>query len=112
MDCDEDACEATSECMKDTIIALATPPGRGGIGVLRLSGDQAFQIAQRICHFSNDQMPRVLHTKFYDIDNLVLDDGLVLFFKNPHSFTGEDVVELQAHGSHIVLDQLIVCALQ
>lgn len=92
---------------RDTITAIATPPGRGGVGIVRISGDDAKKIAMRLVKKTALQ-PRVAHfTKFYARDDRVIDEGIVLFFENPHSFTGEDVVELQVHGSPIVLDQLI-----
>ncbi|OGT53797.1 MAG: tRNA uridine-5-carboxymethylaminomethyl(34) synthesis GTPase MnmE [Gammaproteobacteria bacterium RIFCSPHIGHO2_12_FULL_42_13] len=108
MDSNEAACEKS---MIDTITAIATPPGRGGVGIVRISGSQAFSIAQTICHFSNTKTPDVARAVFYDAQRSIIDDGLVLFFKNPRSFTGEDVAELQAHGSPMVLDQLIARAI-
>lgn len=94
----------------DTITATATPPGRGGVGIVRISGHQASVIASQITRVAFQ--PRLAHfTKFYDLNNNVIDEGIILFFENPHSFTGEDVVELQSHGSPIVLDQLIKTAI-
>lgn len=95
----------------DTIVAIATPPGRGGIGIVRLSGKDAKLIGSRITQ--KNLKPKIAQfTAFYDKINHVIDEGIVLFFENPHSFTGEDVVELQSHGSPIVLDQLTQCAIQ
>ncbi|MDP1574813.1 MAG: tRNA uridine-5-carboxymethylaminomethyl(34) synthesis GTPase MnmE [Coxiellaceae bacterium] len=98
----------------DTIVAMSTPPGRGGVGIVRISGVDAKTIAEKICR--RDTIYRIsersiLRATFYDQDHAPIDNGLVLFFENPHSFTGEDVVELQAHGSPIVLDQLIRVAI-
>ena len=94
----------------DTITAIATPSGRGGVGIVRISGKDAKIIALQITQ--KQLQPRVAQfTAFYDKNNTVIDEGIVLFFENPHSFTGEDVVELQSHGSPIVLDQLIQCAI-
>jgi tRNA modification GTPase len=90
----------------DTIIALATPPGRGGVGILRLSGTRALSIATQLTT-RRQLTPRYAHScKFYAQDKSILDSGLVLYFPAPHSFTGEDVIELHAHGSPIVLHQL------
>jgi len=96
----------------DTITAIATPSGRGGVGIVRISGNDAKKIALKIIKSSVKPeftfQPRVAHyASFCDIDDKVIDEGIVLFFENPHSFTGEDVVELQSHGSPVVLDQLI-----
>ena len=91
----------------DTIVAIATPPGRGGVGVVRLSGPMAFSIAQTL-NGDVPLTPRVAHyCSFINRQGIVIDKGLALYFKGPHSFTGEDVVEFQGHGSPIVLDQLV-----
>jgi tRNA modification GTPase len=95
---------------EDTIAAVATAAGRGGIGILRLSGPRALAIAQRLTgrdHFR----PRYAHrAAFVDSDGARLDDGLALYFPAPHSFTGEDVVECNCHGSPVVLDLLLQAA--
>lgn len=91
----------------DTIVAVATPPGRGGVGIVRLSGPSAYSIA---CQLSKRQSikPRSLnYGDFYAHDGEIIDQGLLLYFKAPHSFTGEDVIELQGHGAPIVLDRLV-----
>ncbi|AMV16074.1 tRNA modification GTPase MnmE [Legionella pneumophila] len=91
----------------DTIVAIATPPGRGGVGIVRISGPKAYAIA--LCLNGNKALQPRLATfcSLYKGNNEVLDQGLVLYFKGPHSFTGEDVIEIQAHGSPVVLDLLI-----
>jgi len=96
----------------DTIVAIATPPGTGGVGIVRLSGPAARAIAQTLC--GRALRPRhAHHVRFRDGDGAVLDDGIALAFVAPASYTGEDVVELQAHGSPPVLQQLVArcCAL-
>ena len=96
----------------ETICAIATPPGRGGIGIIRLSGTQAHSIGLALCH-TKQLIPRYAQlTCFRTADKQVIDEGLVLFFPAPHSFTGEDVVELQGHGGPVVLDMLIQRCLQ
>lgn len=90
-----------------TITAIATPPGRGGVGVIRLSGPQAFYIAEMLSQKPLPQ-PRVAgFRQFYAADGQVMDEGLVLCFPNPHSFTGEDVVELQGHGGPVIQNALL-----
>ncbi|APF04691.1 TPA: tRNA uridine-5-carboxymethylaminomethyl(34) synthesis GTPase MnmE [Legionella pneumophila] len=91
----------------DTIVAIATPPGRGGVGIVRISGPNAYAIA--LCLNGNKALQPRLATfcSLYKANNEVLDQGLVLYFKGPHSFTGEDVIEIQAHGSPVVLDLLV-----
>ncbi|MFA5959655.1 MAG: tRNA uridine-5-carboxymethylaminomethyl(34) synthesis GTPase MnmE [Tatlockia sp.] len=92
---------------EDTIVAIATPPGRGGVGIVRLSGPLACSIALAITN-SKSLTPRFAHYgSFLNQQNEVLDNGITLYFKAPHSFTGEDVIEFQAHGAPIVLDKLI-----
>ena len=90
-----------------TITAIATPPGRGGVGVIRLSGPQAFSMAQTLTG-KNLPEPRMAgFRQFYDAAGEVMDEGLVLCFPNPHSFTGEDVVELQGHGGPVIQNALL-----
>ncbi len=98
--------------MADTIAAVATPPGRGGVGIVRVSGDGVAAIAQAILGFM--PKPRYAHhAPFLAADGQHLDVGIALFFPNPHSFTGEDVLELQGHGGPVVMQWLLarVCEL-
>lgn len=94
----------------DTIAALATPPGRGGIGVIRISGPATKIISQSLTE--QKLKPRFAHYGgFYETlgsgEKAIIDNGIALFFPNPHSFTGEDVLELQAHGGPVLLDCLL-----
>ncbi|MBF0786067.1 tRNA uridine-5-carboxymethylaminomethyl(34) synthesis GTPase MnmE [Muribacter muris] len=92
--------------MKETIVAQATPIGRGGIGILRVSGPLAASVAEQV--LGKCPKPRVAdYLPFKDEDGTVLDQGIALFFKAPHSFTGEDVLELQGHGGQVILDILL-----
>jgi tRNA modification GTPase len=101
-----DKATAHSLGQEDTIAAIATPPGRGGVGIVRVSGPLAGAIAVGVLRFS--PKPRYAHyAPFYGADGEVLDQGIALFFPNPHSFTGEDVLELQAHGGPIVLQWIL-----
>lgn len=90
----------------DTIVAQATPPGRGGVGILRISGSAASAVAQAVL----GKLPRPRYADylpFRDADGSALDQGIALWFPNPNSFTGEDVLELQGHGGPVILDLLL-----
>lgn len=91
----------------ETIIAIATPPGRGGVGILRLSGPQSYSIALKLNQDKTLEPRLARFCAFYSVEKELIDQGLMLYFKAPHSFTGEDVVEIHAHGSPIVLDMLL-----
>ena len=90
----------------DTIVAIATAPGAGGVGIVRLSGADARAIGERICG-RNLQVRAAQYARFTDADGEILDDGIALYFAGPASFTGEDVVELQAHGGPVLLRELV-----
>src|SRR3990167_6946639 len=96
---------------EDTIVAIATPPGRGGVGIIRLSGSNALTITEKLSAttLKNRLKPRqAFYTHVLDISTgEMIDDLIILYFKAPHSFTGEDVVELQCHGAPMVLDSLL-----
>jgi tRNA modification GTPase len=98
----------------ETIVAIATPPGRGGIGIVRLSGPDAARIAEPMLRLRNP----LAHTqaRFADLLDLdtqeKLDEAVVTFFAAPHSYTGEDVVEVAAHGSPVILETLVRQALK
>ncbi|HDR1021777.1 TPA: tRNA uridine-5-carboxymethylaminomethyl(34) synthesis GTPase MnmE [Pasteurella multocida] len=97
--------------MKETIVAQATAPGRGGIGILRVSGPKAVEVANAV--LGKCPKPRMAdYLPFKDLDGTVLDQGIALYFKAPNSFTGEDVLELQGHGGQVVLDLLLKRILQ
>lgn len=91
---------------RDTIAAVATPPGRGGVGIVRVSGSRASTIAEGIAGFCPEPR-RACFTAFRDRAGEVIDQGLLLCFRAPHSFTGEDVVELQGHGGPVVMEMLL-----
>ena len=92
----------------DTICAIATPPGQGGIGVVRISGPGVTDIARNLV----GKTPPPRQARFVSVrsGDDIIDQGLALFFPAPHSFTGEDVLELQVHGSPIVLESILVAA--
>lgn len=96
----------------DTIAAIATATGRGGVGIVRVSGPKAKQVA--VALLKQPLQARYAHyCPFYSADNQILDQGIALFFPGPNSFTGEDVLELQGHGGPIILDLLLreICQL-
>lgn len=91
---------------RETIAAVATAQGRGGVGIVRISGPLASVAAKAIS--GRELKPRYAHYgPFFSDDQQVLDEGLALYFPGPNSFTGEDVLELQGHGGPIVLDMLL-----
>ena len=91
---------------RDTIAAIATAPGAGGVGIVRLSGARARTIAQAACGLQL-RVRHAHYARFATADGDTIDDGIALYFQAPASYTGEDVVELQAHGSPVVLEQLV-----
>lgn len=97
----------------DTIAAIATPPGRGGVGIVRVSGPAAAAVADRL--LGSCPPPRLArYGRFYrdkTNDPQLIDFGIALFFPGPHSFTGEDVLELQGHGGPVVMDHLLAAVL-
>ena len=91
-----------------TIVAIATPAGRGGIGVVRLSGSGSLRITQQLLPKLSESAPRRAHYGILqDADGTRVDDALATYFNAPHSYTGEDVVEIATHGSPVVLDWLL-----
>ena len=95
----------------DPILAVATAPGRGAVGIVRVSGKQLQPLVQAL--FARDLPPReALYLPFRDASGTAIDRGLALYFPAPHSFTGEDVLELQAHGGPVVLQLLLARCLE
>ncbi len=91
---------------QDTIAAIATPPGNGGVGIIRISGPAVKQIAGQLTE--KQLKPRhAVFSAFLDANKIAIDSGLMLFFPGPHSYTGEDTLELQGHGGSVVLDMLL-----
>lgn len=98
-----------------TIVAIATPPGRGGIGVARLSGEHAIDIACQLVQPAKlpPEVRRSTLSKFLDPrTGKVLDEVVLTFYRKPHSYTGEDVVEISCHGSPVILRYLVECCLE
>ena len=91
---------------EDTIAAVATPPGRGGVGVIRVSGPGVERLFEPL--LGKKPSPRnALFTPFWNADGERLDQGIALYFPGPKSFTGESVLELHAHGNPVLLDLIL-----
>ncbi|MDX1527109.1 MAG: tRNA uridine-5-carboxymethylaminomethyl(34) synthesis GTPase MnmE [Gammaproteobacteria bacterium] len=95
----------------DTIAAISTPPGRGGIGIVRVSGPAVPELAARVC--GRLPQPRAaVRARFRDAAGEIVDEGLALYFPAPESFTGEHVLELHGHGGAVVMDMLLATVLE
>src|ERR1700731_4082765 len=95
----------------DTIVAAATPPGRGGVGIVRISGPKVPEVAAVML----GELPKGRHAtlaRFLDAQHEPIDAGLALFFPAPHSYTGEHVLELHGHGGPVVMDALVARMLE
>jgi len=95
----------------DTIVAAASPPGRGAVGIVRISGPAVHRIARGLL----GRLPeprRALHAGFLDADGTAIDAGLALYFPAPHSYTGEDVLELQGHGGAVPVEAVVARAVE
>lgn len=95
-----------SDLTQDTIAAIATPPGKGGVGVIRLSGPKALDIGEQISR-KKLHVRKAHYAHFKDHQNEIIDTGLAIYFAGPNSFTGEDVVEIQGHGGPVIQDLLL-----
>ncbi|MDQ8952473.1 tRNA uridine-5-carboxymethylaminomethyl(34) synthesis GTPase MnmE [Acinetobacter rudis] len=95
-----------------TIAAIATPPGRGGVGVIRLSGPKAYTIAETLSGKKLAKARMAGFRQFYDANDQVMDEGLLICFPNPNSFTGEDVVEIQGHGGPVIQNAILARLLE
>lgn len=99
--------DVTTSLDTDTIAAIATPSGSGGVGIIRLSGVNALSIGQTVSNLPVLTPRYAAYTQFYAKDGAAIDSGLILYFPNPHSFTGEDVVELHGHGGQLILSMIL-----
>jgi tRNA modification GTPase len=99
--------------LTDPIVAIATAPGRGGVGIVRLSGPDLTPIVEQVLRMRAPLAPRVAAlARFVDGEAQTIDSGLALLFPAPHSFTGETVLELHAHGGPVVLQMLVTRCLE
>jgi len=96
-----------AERKPDTIAAIATAPGRGGVGIVRISGSGLKDLATRLNGGTPPTARQAHFRQFIDTQDQLIDEGLLLYFPAPHSFTGEDVIELQGHGGPVVLQLLL-----
>src|ERR1700744_1030181 len=100
--------EPTPSLDNDTILAISTPPGRGGIGIVRLSGPTARTIAEPLLKLRHPLAPaQARFAEILDNTGETLDEAVVTYFEKPHSYTSEDIVEIAAHGSPVLLDHLL-----
>ena len=95
---------------EDTIAAIATAPGRGGIAIIRVSGSKALDVAKSVCHITPEAR-KAYFRRFYDAQN-VIDEGVLLYFPGPNSYTGEDTVELQGHGGNVAPQRVLSAVLK
>ena len=95
---------------EDTIAAIATAPGRGGIAIIRISGSKALDVAKNVCHIIPEAR-KAYFRKFYDGQSIV-DEGVLLYFPGPNSYTGEDTVELQGHGGNVAPQRVLSSVLK
>ena len=92
--------------LEDTIVALATPPGKAGVAIVRVSGNLSHQILKSITKCDSDFLPRFMYLKDIYLGEIV-DNALVVYFKAPNSYTGEDIAEIQCHGGYFVAQEVI-----
>jgi tRNA modification GTPase len=98
----------TPDLSEDTIVAISTPPGRGGIGIIRLSGPSARTIAEPLLKLRHPLAPaQARFAEILDNTGETLDEAVVTYFQSPHSYTSEDIIEIAAHGSPVLLDHLL-----
>jgi len=92
--------------LEDTIVALATPPGKAGVAIVRISGNKSHDILKKITKCDSDFLPRYMYLKDIYLQDIV-DNALVVYFKAPNSYTGEDVAEIQCHGGYFIAQEVI-----
>lgn len=92
--------------LEDTIVALATPPGKAGVAIVRISGNKSYKILQAITKCGSKFLPRYMYLKDIYVQDIV-DNALVVYFQAPNSYTGEDVVEIQCHGGYYIAQEVI-----
>ena len=103
--------------MEDTIAAIATAPGEGGIGIIRISGEEALPILEKIfrkangLNIKNPEVRRMIYGNIIDLDGSIIDEAMVVYMKKPHTYTGEDVVEIQSHGSMASMRKILTLAM-
>jgi len=89
---------------KDTIIACSSPPGRGAISIIRLSGDRAFTIIQKI---TKNKLKKQISVVKFPLDNDLIEKCVLTIFRSPNSYTGEDIVEISTHGNPLIVEEVI-----
>lgn len=96
----------------DNIVAIATAHGYSGVGIIRISGHDLAPILAKLTQLQNITPRKTYYSDFFDKDGALIDSGIIIYFKTPNSFTGEDVIEIQGHGSPIVLHMLLKHAVE
>jgi len=92
--------------LEDTIVAIATPPGKAGVAIVRISGDKSADILKNITKTADSLTPRHMYLKTVYLDGFV-DNALIVYFKSPNSYTGEDIGEIQCHGGYFVAEEVL-----
>src|SRR5690554_3712516 len=92
--------------LTDTIVAISTPPGRGGIGVVRVSGPEVKNIITGIVGKPLSER-HAYYCRFRDSNREIMDDGIAVYFRAPASYTGEEMLEIYAHGNRVVLERIV-----
>ena len=92
---------------KDTIFSLSTCYGQSAVAVIRISGDNCKQIAKKICDIKNIRNRYAHYSSIFDLNSNIIDSGVIIFFKSPKSYTGEDLLEIHTHGSVAIIKKLI-----
>ena len=95
----------------DTIVAIATANGIGSIAIIRISGDNALQIAKHLTKRNNFNSRYAYLSDIYNQNNELIDESICIYFKAPHSFTGQDIIEIQCHGGFIVANSILKASL-
>ena len=93
---------------KETIFALSTPYGQSAIAVIRISGTMSKNIAKKFCQIKRIEPRKAIFSKFYDKEKKIIDAGIIVFFKAPSSFTGEDMLEIQCHGAVSIINKILL----
>ena len=93
---------------KETIFALSTPYGQSAIAVIRISGTMSKKIAKKFCQIKKIEPRKAIFSKFYDKEKKIIDAGIIVFFKAPSSFTGEDMLEIQCHGAVSIINKILL----
>ena len=90
-----------------TIFALSSAWGMAGVSVIRISGDESKKVLRKLCNINLPKPRNAYYKKIFDLENNVIDQGVITFFESPFSYTGEDTIEISIHGSIAVIKKLL-----